>query len=53
MTMFVASFISGRVAGYTQNVGFLTIFASLSTILFIMGFILFSIRKYLNKLMMS
>ncbi|MFR4519577.1 MAG: oligopeptide:H+ symporter, partial [Fusobacterium sp.] len=53
MTMFVASFISGRVAGYTQNAGFFTIFASLSTILFVMGIILFKIRKYLNKLMLS
>lgn len=53
MTMFVASFISGKVAGYTQNAGFFTIFASLSTILFVMGIILFKIRKYLNKLMLS
>lgn len=51
MTMFVASFISGKVAGFTQNVGFLVIFASLSGILFFMGFILFRIRDYLNKLM--
>ena len=51
MTMFVASFISGKVAGHTQNVGFFTIFASLSGILFIMGFVLLKIRKYLNKLM--
>lgn len=53
MTMFAASFISGKVAGYTQNAGFFTIFASLSTILFVMGIILFKIRKYLNKLMLS
>ena len=53
MTMFVASFISGKVAGYTQNAGFFTIFASLSIILFVMGIILFKIRKYLNKLMLS
>lgn len=53
MTMFVASFISGRVAGYTQNVGFLKIFLSLSIILFVMGIVLFRIRKYLNKLMTS
>ena len=51
MTMFVASFISGKVAGFTQNVGFLAIFASLSGILFFMGFVLFGIRKYLNNLM--
>lgn len=51
MTMFVASFISGKIAGYTQNVGFFTIFISLSIILFVMGILLFSIRKYLNKLM--
>lgn len=53
MTMFVASFISGKIAGFTQNVGFLAIFASLSIILFTMGIVLFSIRKYLNNLMMS
>lgn len=53
MTMFAASFISGKVAGYTQNAGFLTIFASIAVILFVMGFVLFAIRNYLNKLMMS
>lgn len=51
MTMFAASFISGKVAGFTQNAGFLVIFASLSGILFVMGFVLFGIRNYLNKLM--
>lgn len=50
MTMFAASFISGKVAGYTQNAGFLIIFASLSGILFFMGFVLFGIRNYLNRL---
>lgn len=51
MTMFVASFISGKIAGFTQNKGFFMIFFSLSVILFIMGFILFRIKDYLNNLM--
>jgi POT family proton-dependent oligopeptide transporter len=51
MTMFIASIISGKVAGFTQDMGFLTIFFSLSVILFIMGSVLYLSRKTLDNLM--
>lgn len=51
MTMFFASIISGKVAGFTQNMGFLTIFLSLAVVLFSMGSILYFIRNYLLSLM--
>ena len=51
MTMFVASIISGKVAGFTQDMGFLTIFFSLSVLLFVMGGILYLARKNLDNLM--
>lgn len=51
MTMFFASIISGKVAGFTQDTGFLTIFFSLSVILFVMGSILYLSRKNLDNLM--
>lgn len=51
LTMFFASIISGKVAGFTQDMGFLTIFLSLSVILFTMGSILYFSRKNLDNLM--
>ncbi len=51
MTMFFASIISGKVAGFTQDMGFLTIFFSLSVLLFVMGGILYLARKNLDNLM--
>lgn len=51
MTMFFASIISGKVAGFTQDMGFLTIFLSLAVILFTMGSILYFSRKHLDNLM--
>ena len=51
MTMFFASIISGKVAGFTQDMGFLTLFLSLAVILFTMGSILYFSRKHLDNLM--
>ena len=53
MTMFIASIISGKVAGFTQDMGFFSIFFSLSMILFIMGSILYLSRKNLDNLMFA
>lgn len=49
MTMCFGSIISGKIAGVVQNIGFFPLFSSLTGVLFIGGFTLLLLKKYINS----